>query len=101
MTLKALYQLSTGDAASHQRRIDGHFRHLDARRQAMIRARLAGLSLRAIGREHGGLTAATVKDAINRGLEKIRKAIAEEPRYNRIGRARAGHARPTPITTER
>jgi DNA-binding NarL/FixJ family response regulator len=92
MTLKALYQLKTGDEAAHQRRIDGHFRKLDGRRQAMIRAMLAGETLRQIGAEHG-VSAGSVQDAINRAMERIRKAIADEPRYNHIGRASAAEAR--------
>ena len=51
MTLKALYQLSTGDLVTHQRTIAAHFARLDDRRQRVIRRRLEGATLREIGRE--------------------------------------------------
>jgi hypothetical protein len=84
-TLKQLYQQHTGDKRSHQRTIAAHFARLDTRRQNFIRAVLAGRSLRQIA-EPAGITHASVKSAIDGALERIRKEIAGEPRYNRRGR---------------
>jgi DNA-directed RNA polymerase specialized sigma24 family protein len=77
--MKELYQLRTGDTAAHQRRIDGHLRQLDARRQRVIRARIAGETLRTIAAREG-LSVGTTQKLIDRGIELIRKAIAGEPR---------------------
>ena len=88
MTVKQLYQLCTGDCASHQRRIDAHFRRLDARRQRIIKARIAGTPLRQLAQAEG-LSHGTVAKMIRRSMERIRKAIAGEPRFNRIGRQKA------------
>jgi DNA-directed RNA polymerase specialized sigma24 family protein len=85
MTLKALYQLTTGDLASHPRRIAAHFARLDARRQRLVRRRLDGASLHVIAAEEG-ITHGSVQSAIKGALEAIRKEIAGEPRYNRTGR---------------
>ena len=87
-TLKAFYAKITGDATTHQRTIDAHFRKLDTRRQAIIRARLEGKSLQEIGNQHGGINGATVRETMLRGIERIRKAIAGEPRFNHVGRRR-------------
>ena len=91
MTVKQLYQLCTGDCASHQRRIDAHFRRLDERRQRIVRARVAGRSLRQLAEEEG-LSHGTLQKMIRRSMEAIRKAIAGEPRYNRAGRKKAAAA---------
>lgn len=83
-TLKGLYAELTGDTASHQRRVDGHFRKLDKRQQRIIRARIDGRTLAEIGEAHG-ITAGSAHSVIRKALESIRKKIAGEPRYNRIG----------------
>ena len=85
MTIKTLYQHITGDHASHQRRIDAHLRKLDPRRQRMLRARAAGQTIREIAdQEH--ISVGSAQSAIVGACERIRKAIAGEPRYNRTGR---------------
>ena len=81
MTLKALYQLSTADLATHQRTIAAHFARLDARRQRVIRRRLEGATLREIGAELR-ISVGSVQSLIDRSMEAIRKAAAHEPRYN-------------------
>ena len=85
ITVMGLYQLATGDTASHQRRIDARFRKLDERTQRVIRARIAGGHLRDIAAAEG-VSFGTISKVISRGLERIRKSIAGEPRYNRSGR---------------
>jgi DNA-directed RNA polymerase specialized sigma24 family protein len=85
VTMKALYQARTGDTTSHQRAIDARFKKLDTRRQAIVRAVLAGDSYRMIGEKHG-ITAGSVQSALNSAMERIRKDIAAEPRYNHTGR---------------
>jgi len=88
-TLKALYRQATGDATTHQRTIDAHFRKIDPRRQRIVKARLAGESLYTIAaREH--VTHGTVASALKRTIERIRKAIAHEPRFNVIGHPGGG-----------
>ena len=82
--MKDLYAEFTGDTASHQRRIDGHFRKLDPRQRRIIRARLEGRTLTEIGQAHG-ITAGSAHSVIRKAMESIRKKIAGEPRYNRIG----------------
>ena len=82
--MKALYQQHTGDTAAHQRRIDAQVRKLDARRQRILRRRLGGASLSVIGTEEG-CTHGSVASAIKKSMEAVRKAIAGEPRFNRIG----------------
>jgi len=84
-TLKALYQQLTGDTEAHQRRIDAQFRRLPARRQAMIRMRLTGASYEAIGNSHGAINRASAQSVITIAMERIRKAIAGEPRYTHRG----------------
>jgi DNA-binding NarL/FixJ family response regulator len=84
MTMKDLYQAATGDTAAHQRRIDGHVRHLDARRQKILHRRTEGASLAEIGAELG-ISHGSVASSIKKSLEAVRKAIAGEPRFNRIG----------------
>jgi DNA-directed RNA polymerase specialized sigma24 family protein len=84
MTMKALYQQHTGDTAAHQRRIDGQVRHLDPHRQAILRRRIEGASLATIGAELG-ITHGSVASSIKKSMEAVRKAIAAEPRFNRIG----------------
>lgn len=81
--MKALYQQVTGDTTAHQRSIDAHLRKQPARRREIIRQRLAGASLSDIA---GGLvTKGQIQKDIQRTCEAIRKAIAGEPRYNKIG----------------
>ena len=87
MTLKALYQARTGDTAAHQRAIDARFKKLDTRRQAIIRRILAGDSYRMIGEQYS-ITAGSVQSTLNNAMEKIRKEIAGEPRYNHVGRGK-------------
>jgi DNA-directed RNA polymerase specialized sigma24 family protein len=84
ITVKELYQLCTGDMTAHQRRIDGHLRKLSARRQRIIRARITARRLRDIAQEEG-ISYGTVQKEIERSMEKIRKAIAGEPRYKTRG----------------
>ena len=83
-TLKHLYQLRTGDLTSHQRKIHARYLLLDSQRRAILDRRLAGDSVRAIARRYG-VTGAAISASINAALEKIRKGIAGEPRYNRRG----------------
>jgi hypothetical protein len=85
LTLKALYATMTRDRTAHQRRIDAHFRKLDKRRQLFIRSKLLGASYSQIGAS-AGITAGSAQSAVRSGLERIRKAIAGEARYNRVGR---------------
>lgn len=85
MTLKALYQARTGDTAAHQRAIDARFRKLDARRQDIIRRILAGDSYAMIAETYA-ITTGSVQSAFNHAMERIRKDIAGEPRYNHAGR---------------
>jgi DNA-directed RNA polymerase specialized sigma24 family protein len=85
MTVKALYQAATGDVAAHQRRIDAHLRRLDPRRQRMLKTRAAGATLRQIAAAEN-ISVGSVQSAIDGALERIRKAIAGEPRYNHTGR---------------
>ena len=87
LTLKTLYSAMTGDPTAHQRRIDAHFRKLDKRRQLFIRSKLLGASYSQIGAS-AGITAGSAQSAVRSGLERIRKAIAGEPRYNDVGRTR-------------
>ncbi len=87
-TLKALYAERTGDTASHQRAIDARFRKLERRRQEIIRRILAGDSYRMIGEKYG-ISVGSVQSSINAALEAIRKELAEEPRYNQVGRTKA------------
>lgn len=87
ITLKRLYQLTTGDLGTHQRTIDAQFRQLEPHRQKIVRARLQGLSLANIANQVGhDCSPGTIHDHIHRAMEAIRKAVHGEPRYNRIGR---------------
>jgi DNA-directed RNA polymerase specialized sigma24 family protein len=79
-TIKALYARITGDTASHQRRIDGHLKRMDPRRQRIMRRRAAGASLYEIAAEEG-VSHGSVQSIVLRTCEAIRKAIAGEPRY--------------------
>jgi DNA-directed RNA polymerase specialized sigma24 family protein len=88
-TLKAFYGQTTGDTTTHQRTIDAHFKKLDKRRQAIIRELLQGKTYLRIAREMG-VTATSVRESVARAIERIRKGIAEEPRYNHVGRKHAG-----------
>jgi len=88
-SLKALYAQITGDTQAHQRAIHAHYGRLDARRQRMLTAMVKGLNYHAIG-DAEGITAASARESILRALERIRKEIAGEPRYNRVGRKHAG-----------
>jgi DNA-directed RNA polymerase specialized sigma24 family protein len=87
--LKTLYTDTTNDTTSHQRTIHMWYLRLNTHQQGMIAARLEGESYRAIGDKYQ-VTAASARESILRGLERIRKAIAEEPRYNKVGRKHAG-----------
>jgi DNA-directed RNA polymerase specialized sigma24 family protein len=89
--MKALYEQTTGQTA-HQRRIDGQVRKLDPRRQRILRRRLDGAKLAAIGAELG-ISHGSVASAIKKSMEAIRKAIAGEPRFNH-----GGHPGPRPKT---
>ena len=82
--MKQLYQLTTGDLASHQRRIDAHIRKLDPRRLRVLRARCEGQSLKQIGAAEA-CSFGSVASLIKKSMEAVRKAIANEPRFNRIG----------------
>jgi len=84
MTMKQLYMLSTGDCATHQRRIDGQVRKLDPRRLRVLRARCEGQTLAQIGAAEG-CSFGSVASLIKKSMEAVRKAIANEPRFNRIG----------------
>jgi len=88
-TLKALYQEITGDLETHQRTVDAAVKRMDPRRQAIIKARVAGQSYHQIGAAHG-ITAASVRDTILRALENARKTAHHEPRYNHKGRRPPG-----------
>jgi DNA-binding CsgD family transcriptional regulator len=83
-TMQQLYQLSTGDRASHQRRIDGQVRKLAPRRLRVLRARCTGQSLAEIGAAEG-ISHGSVASLIRKSMEAARKAIAGEPRFNRTG----------------
>jgi len=83
MTMKQLYELTTGETA-HQRRIDGQVRKLDPRRLRVLRARCEGQSLAQIGAAEG-CSFGSVASLIKKSMEAVRKAIASEPRYNRVG----------------
>jgi DNA-directed RNA polymerase specialized sigma24 family protein len=87
-TVKAFYAAITGDASTHQRTIDAQFKRLPERRQRVIRARLAGETLKQIAARER-VTHGTIASDIKRGIERMRKAIAGEPRFNRVGRRRA------------
>jgi DNA-directed RNA polymerase specialized sigma24 family protein len=97
MTMKQLYAFTTGDTTAHQRRIDGQVRKLDPRRLRVLRARCAGQSLAQIGAREG-CTFGSIASLINKSMEAVRKAIASEPRYNRVGhpggRAQGPHGTP-------
>jgi DNA-directed RNA polymerase specialized sigma24 family protein len=88
-TLKALYGQLTGDQVTHQRTIHAHYLHLDERRRRMIDARIAGHTYPEIGAAER-IDPATARDAILRAVERIRKEVAKEPRYNHVGRRQAG-----------
>lgn len=98
MTVKAFYAQLTGDTATHQRRIDGALRRLDERRARMIRRRAEGASVRTIAAEEG-ISAGAADDAIKRGVERIRKELAGEPRYNQVGRATKYGGKRGPVAT--
>jgi DNA-directed RNA polymerase specialized sigma24 family protein len=83
MTMKALYQHVTGDDAAHQRRIDAHVRRLNPRRQRILRRRL-NATLQEIANQEG-CSHGSIASVIRKSMEAIRKAIAGEPRFNRIG----------------
>ncbi|MGA2270212.1 MAG: hypothetical protein ABSH44_17205 [Bryobacteraceae bacterium] len=82
--MKELYQQQTGDKTAHQRRIDGQLRRLDPRRQRILRRRIAGASLGEIGADEG-CTYGSIASVIKKSMEAVRKAIAGEPRFNRVG----------------
>jgi DNA-directed RNA polymerase specialized sigma24 family protein len=84
-TLKGYYAKVTGDATTHQRTVGAHFKNLQPRRKRIIEARIAGDSLSTIAKREG-ITHGTVASDIKRGWEAVRKAIAGEPKYNKIGR---------------
>jgi DNA-directed RNA polymerase specialized sigma24 family protein len=88
-TLKALYQRATGDTATHQRTIDAHFRKLPARPRAMLSHMVACDNYHQVAAAQG-ISAASAREAILRALERLRKAIKDEPRYNRVGRKHPG-----------
>jgi DNA-directed RNA polymerase specialized sigma24 family protein len=88
-TLKALYQRATGDTATHQRTIDAHFRKLPERPRAMISHMVTCGNYHEVAAAEG-ISAASAREAILRALERLRKAIADEPRYNRVGRKHPG-----------
>jgi DNA-directed RNA polymerase specialized sigma24 family protein len=87
VTMKHLYQLTTGDLATHQRTIAAQVARLDTRRQRILMRAVAGASLRQIAAEEG-VSHGSVQSLIRKSLEATRKAIAGEPRYNRRGRKR-------------
>ena len=87
MTMKQLYQLHTGDLASHQRAIDARVKRLPEDRQRILQAAIAGESLRDIAAREG-VSHGTIQSSIRRSLEAVRKDIAREPRYNRVGRSK-------------
>jgi DNA-directed RNA polymerase specialized sigma24 family protein len=87
MTVKSLYARTTGDKATHQRTIDAGLRRLTPHQQARIKLRATGKSYQQIATAEGEVSPASVRDSILRGIETIRKGIAEEPRYNHGGRA--------------
>jgi DNA-directed RNA polymerase specialized sigma24 family protein len=89
LTLTALYRHITGDDATHQTTIAARFKRLDKRRQRIVRERLAGRSLHAIATEFG-VKHGTIQDAIERAMQKIRKDLSGESRYNRAGRTPYG-----------
>jgi DNA-binding NarL/FixJ family response regulator len=82
--MKQLYAATTGDTTAHQRRIDGQVRKLDPRRLRVLRARCAGQSLAEIGSDLG-ISHGSVASLIEKSMEAVRKAIANEPRYNTVG----------------
>ena len=85
-TLKDLYRATIGEAETpYQRRIDAQFRRLDARRRRVIQMRLKGKSYEEIGQALG-IHRAAASSIVRWSLERIRKAIAGEPRYNKTGR---------------
>jgi DNA-binding NarL/FixJ family response regulator len=79
-TVKAIYTAVTGDNTSHQRRIDGHLKRMDKRRQRILRRRAQGATLYEIAAEEG-VSHGSIQSVILKTCEAIRKAIAEEPRY--------------------
>lgn len=89
LTLTALYRHITGDDAAHPRTIDAKFKRLDKRRQRIVRERLEGKSLHAIARDYG-VSHGTIQDAVQRAMQKIRKELSGESRYNRGGRTPYG-----------
>ena len=85
MTIKELYGKITGDTTAHQRAIDARLRKLTTPQQVRIRAFATGCNYHDIAAVEKA-TPASVRDSVLRGLEAIRKDLAGEPRYNRIGR---------------
>jgi len=90
MTIKALYAQITGDTTSHQRAIDARLRKLGKRQMGRIRDFAGGANYHDIATIEG-VSAASVRDSILRGLEAIRKDLAQEPRFNKRGRAHGYH----------
>ena len=86
-TIKGLYGRITDDWETHQRTIDAQLRKLDMRRQSMLRRLALGESYHEIARAEG-ITAAAARDTMLRAIERMRKAIAGEPRFNHVGRKR-------------
>jgi hypothetical protein len=99
LTLKALYQSITGDLAAHPAAIHARFRKLDAHMQRLANRRMAGQRLREIAAAEG-VKHGTVANALRRAMESIRKSIAGEPRYNRVGRKKNEAAPGLPDSTK-
>jgi DNA-directed RNA polymerase sigma subunit (sigma70/sigma32) len=85
MTMTDLYREVTGDQKAHQRAIDARVKKLDKRRQQILKRRVAGDTLTKLA-GHYQVTRASIASVIRKALLSVRKDIAGEPRYNRIGR---------------
>jgi DNA-binding CsgD family transcriptional regulator len=85
MTLRDLYRAITHDTTSHQRAIHARYLHLDPRRRRIVDARVAGRTLREIA-DAEAISHGSVQSVIDGAMERIRKDIAGEPRYNRTPR---------------
>ena len=83
--MKHLYQAHTGDLETHQRTIAAHVARLPARKRRLLELRVKGQSLEEIA-SRDAVSKATISTLITRACEQLRKEIAGEPRYNKIGR---------------
>jgi DNA-directed RNA polymerase specialized sigma24 family protein len=82
--LTELYRLATGETAGVNA-IAAQLKRESKRRRAIVKARIAGASLREIGIDHG-ISHGSVRSVLLLTMRAIRKRLRVLPRYHQEGR---------------